>query len=1132
MPNARSVYQSIKKRFNKASWSSIIHHANLLFNPTDQQSNLVRHAINLGEAVEAIESQIGPLDSAKMITLSLFFSIPKLRHQITLALDTRMAASPSLDINVEDILDIVQQITPLPPHPPHSASPLATRSAEWRRQWLTPQHPCFYCGEAGHWAPDCPARLKAAKARASTSSTQKQSNIASIGVVPLLENNEAFLDSGATHSVVGDISLFANVTPTDMKISVASSHQFNVDAIGNVPLNTAYGEILVKDVLYCKAIKRIVLSIGQLISQGTEHNYRWFLSVFPEPGLAGAGAVLELSAAPHVNYSTRPIYSKNEDLSMLWHRRLGHLSIRNIKQLLQFNAADGFDNLILNDIKICHPCSIAKAEHRPFSSPSRNHITAPGDLVAADLIGPLPLSIDGKKYALLIQDSYSRLTSVITLANKSEAKSQLRFWILRFVNSTNFKVKALRTDNGAEFRNKTLGDFLLEHGIIHEFSIPYKHHQNGKIERTNRTISKIARTSLIAAKLPTTLWPYAFKHAVWIFNRVLHADAQRTPYETVGGKKPSLVALRVFGAKSYLYDHLSQKDMSSKGIVGYHLGITPDSKGWLFWVPARRSVVRSASVKFNEDCFFTATANHSGVLSSIQIDNVFDNSMIKVLEQQDSFISAINSSHDIADVTRRDFNSAMLSSESNQWKDAVAEELKSMGDQDVFEICNLSQALKEVPHESILGTKWVFTKKRNPERFKGRLVARGFEQIHGINFEETFAPTPTFGALRMLFSIACLNKWSIRTFDVKVAFLHSLIDKPVYIWPPKGVVLPKNCVLKLKKALYGTKQAARCWWLHLRDRWGKAILWIHVDDGALTGSSVEVLDYISDELNKHFQIKWDTTVTGLVGLLIEQTLGGFKFSQTELIDKLINLTPSRITASLPLPPHCKLESAASTMLDKDYLKRIGILLYIAQGFRPDISYAVNYLARFSMGTDDSHWEALEHLIAYMRKTRTLGIQIGGADPCPILRTYVDANWGGEGDRSTHGFSMLHGNNPILWQSKRQATVATSTSQAEYIALSFSARECLWISNLYRRLLFDPTPILLSDNKTAIGIATDSMSRKKTRHLIREFNLINKYITKEKIRLKWVGTNEQMADILTKPIGHISVKKFVDTINFA
>ncbi|MBW0528398.1 hypothetical protein O181_068113 [Austropuccinia psidii MF-1] len=111
MPNAQYLYQSIKKHFNKASWFSIIHHANLFLNPVDQKSNLVQNSINIGEGVEVIKSQIGPLYGREMITLSLFFSVPQLQNQITSILDTRMAVTKYLDINVEDILDIFQQMT-------------------------------------------------------------------------------------------------------------------------------------------------------------------------------------------------------------------------------------------------------------------------------------------------------------------------------------------------------------------------------------------------------------------------------------------------------------------------------------------------------------------------------------------------------------------------------------------------------------------------------------------------------------------------------------------------------------------------------------------------------------------------------------------------------------------------------------------------------------------------------------------------------------------------------------------------------------------------------------------------------------------------------------------------------------
>ncbi|MBW0535509.1 hypothetical protein O181_075224 [Austropuccinia psidii MF-1] len=1191
MPNARSVYQAIKKRFSKASWSSIVNHANVIFHPSTQSSNLMKRVIDLGEAVAAIEGQIGPIDSNKIITLSLFFSIPHLHDQITAALDTRLAANPSLTINAEDILDIVQQMNnkhvPTPPEDsmqlsrieasrlgnkmrsashqgnrtppkstapylglttPQSASPIVNRSDGWKRRWLTPQNPCFYCGEVGHWAPDCPARLKAANARASSS--KQKATVASMGTVPILENNEALLDSGATHSVTNNLSLFTNIRRTNMNLSVASSQQFQIDTIGDIQLNTSHGPLLVRDVLFCKDIPGVVLSIGQLISQGIlvrlngniftiqqgghifstfQRNHRWFLSLVC---VSENHAVHDISteSPPPVNFNTHPNNNRSSDLNALWHRRMGHLSIRNIKRLLQFKAADGIPNFNFENIKICHPCLISKAEHRPFQSPSRGHIKAPSDLVAADLIGPLPASIDHKKYALMIQDSFSRMTAVIPLNDKTEAKHQLRFWIIRFNNTTDFKIKSIRTDNGTEFCNHFLSGFLKEEGITHELSIPYEHHQNGKIERTNRTISKMARTSLLAT---------------------LHANNKITPYEIVGKRRPSLVALRVFGAKSYIFNHSSLKNISAKGFVGYHLGITPDSKGWLFWVPERKTIVRSASMKFDEETPYITGLEMIAGLANIQVNDVFDASMIKQIELQDSFVSEINSGHGVMDPIPMSYDEALMSAESDRWKQAIDEELQCMKDQDVFEFHDLGNSLREVPRELILSTKWVFTKKTRPKKFKSRLVARGFRQIHGINFEETFAPTPTFGALRMLFSIACQRTWPILTFDVKVAFLHSLIDKPVYLWPPKGIEVPPHSVLKLRKALYGTKQAARCWWLPLKtilnrigftsngedastysynSDEGSAILWIHVDDGALTGSSKELLEKICDQLNENLQIKWDAEVSGLIGLSIDKFDNRYKFSQSELIDKLTSLSKSNITSTSPLPSPCVLKSNAGTNMDKEYLRRIGMLLYIAQASRPDISFAVNYLARFSMGTDNSHWQALEHLIGYMRKTRDMGVIISANKDPKDITCYVDANWGGEGSRSTHGFLIMHGGNSIMWQLKRQITVAASTAQAEYIALSFAAKEALWLSNMFSLFLKNPLPQLLSDNRTAIGIANESMSRKQTRHLIREFNIINEYVVKGKLNLAWISTTDQLADIMTKSLGSINVKKFLKGSN--
>ncbi|MBW0508826.1 hypothetical protein O181_048541 [Austropuccinia psidii MF-1] len=125
---------------------------------------------------------------------------------------------------------------------------------------------------------------------------------------------------------------------------------------------------------------------------------------------------------------------------------------------------------------------------------------------------------------------------------------------------------------------------------------------------------------------------------------------------------------------------------------------------------------------------------------------------------------------------------------------------------------------------------------------------------------------------------------------------------------------------------------------------------------------------------------------------------------------------------------------------------------------------------------------------------------------------------------------MHGKNPIAWKSKQQVIIASLTAQAEYIALLFVAKEFLWISHLFESTTGGLVPYMLSDNKTAIGIANDSLSRKQTRHLIREFNLINEYIVRGKIHLDWTATNDQLVDILTKRIGSIKTKQLTDVVN--
>ncbi|MBW0561382.1 hypothetical protein O181_101097 [Austropuccinia psidii MF-1] len=327
---------------------------------------------------------------------------------------------------------------------------------------------------------------------------------------------------------------------------------------------------------------------------------------------------------------------------------------------------------------------------------------------------------------------------------------------------------------------------------------------------------------------------------------------------------------------------------------------------------------------------------------SIQVEDIFDDSMIKVIEKQDKMIALINMIYNPVTAAPIDYNTVINSAEGNDWRTSIEEELTSMNEQQYNEYqMGVHQKLK-------------------PLHFNARLVARGFQQIQGMNFEETFAPTPTFTSLWLLFLISINKGWGVRTFDVKLVFLNSPIDKPVYVWPPRGMKLPSHAVLRLNKALYGTKQAARCWWLQLQH--------ILKNIGFCVNQEDTRAYYMDSKLDKALRVKWDERVNNSVGISITLLADGFKFHQPDLILKLLNIDASNITSCLLLPIKCDLESGKGGSMDKEYLRRIGLLLYIAQGSWPDISYAVNYLARFCMGPTVEHWDALRNLIVYLRFT--------------------------------------------------------------------------------------------------------------------------------------------------------------------
>lgn len=313
-----------------------------------------------------------------------------------------------------------------------------------------------------------------------------------------------------------------------------------------------------------------------------------------------------------------------------------------------------------------------------------------------------------------------------------------------------------------------------------------------------------------------------------------------------------------------------------------------------------------------------------------------------------------------------------------------------------------------------------------------------------------------------------------------------------------------------------------------------AILWIHVDDGAICGSSENIFCFIRTSLLKSFEISWSDRLEQIVGSKIGQTERGIFLSQPSLTRSILEsngFMNSRV--STPMVANMKLETRHELNGGIDaskYLLILGSLSYIAIGTRPDISFAVNYLARFLSKPDETHWTALKHLIRYLSGTQNDGIMFEGGHGETDLVVYCDASWGGEFSRSTHGFVVFLYGNPISWASRQQSFVATSTCHAEYMALGVASRESLWIQSLLTDIFgkcFITT--LLCDNTAAIKVANDLHLTKRSHHVTKEFHYVNEQIHDGNLLLEWIDSPRQKSDIMTKSLGSIifsSMKKMI------
>ena len=435
------------------------------------------------------------------------------------------------------------------------------------------------------------------------------------------------------------------------------------------------------------------------------------------------------------------------------------------------------------------------------------------------------------------------------------------------------------------------------------------------------------------------------------------------------------------------------------------------------------------------------------------------------------------------------------------------------------------------------------------ERFKGRLVAKGCSQKYGIDYDETFSPVVRFSSIRGLLAFVVQNDMLIHQMDVVTAFLNGRLDEEIYMAQPDGYVEAgkEHLVCKLGKSIYGLKQSPRCWnrafseylesigfeqsaadpCVYIRISEPMAIIAVYVDDLILITKPEDVMQKLKKDLATSFKMKDLGKLHYCLGVCIEQDEDQkclWLHQKQYLLDLIVKhgLTEAN-TVSTPADLNVKLEKDDGVSKSVDpttYQSIIGGLMYAATATRPDISYSVSMLSKFNSSPSEAHLTAAKRIIRYLKGTVNLGLKYCKSEEGQLIG-YADADWAGDLDdrHSTSGNVFLMAGGAISWMSKKQATVALSTSEAEYVALSSATQEAVWLRRLLTDLKATPREltVLMEDNQGAIAIARNPVSHARTKHIDIRYHYVREALQEDTIDLCYCPTEEMVADLLTKPL---------------
>jgi transposase InsO family protein len=495
----------------------------------------------------------------------------------------------------------------------------------------------------------------------------------------------------------------------------------------------------------------------------------------------------------------------------------------------------------------------------------------------------------------------------------------------------------------------------------------------------------------------------------------------------------------------------------------------------------------------------------------------------------------------------KSYEEAMNSKCANEWKQAMNEELKSIIENDTWELTELPKGRKAI------GSKWIFKNKVDENgiiiRRKARLVAQGYSQKSGVDYDEVFAPVARSTTLRMLLSISGERNYSVQHYDVTTAFLNGELEEELYLKQPPGFNNGHK-VYKLKKSLYGLKQAARVWNKTLNDalttngckqnetdkclyvkRENERVMYvlIHVDDILVASNDKNLVERTMKKIGECFEIKNLGEAKHYLGLSIERKNGNFMISQQQYIDEIVkeaNLTEAKLS-KFPLDTGYYKQEGNLLTSNSEYRKLIGMLLYLTINTRPDIAASVSILSKRVEQPRDIDMNEVKRVIRYLKGTRDFKLKLNCAHQGGELHAYSDSDWAEDriDRKSNTGYCCGINGGTISWCSRKQSVTALSSCEAEYIALTETCKEVVWLIQVARGLDVNiTTPIIIhTDSQSCMAMIQNEKFSGRTKHIDVRYNYIRDQVRDGQIKLKYVPTEFNTADLMTKPLGKIKTE---------